>query len=489
MPRLSLKSVNALAAPTRGDSFLWDDDLKGFGVRVGVTGVKTYLVQFRTLDGATRRHALGRHGVLTPEAARKMAVVKLANVAQGLDPSAERRAARGAMTVAELCDLYVKVRLATRKPSSVVAAQADIDNHIKPLLGGKLAADLAAEDVDQFLLDVAAGKSAKRTKTRPRGVSRVTGGKGAANSAVGVLAAAMTFAIRKKLRPDNPCVGVRKFPEKKMERFLSPAELARLGEALAAAEALGVESIYAITAIRLLMLTGCRKNEILTCERAWVDAHNSCLRLPDSKTGAKIVHIGAAALEAILAIPEIPGNPYLLPGRGGAGHLVDLQAAWERVRDTAGLSDVRLHDLRHAFASLGANGGDSLLVIGALLGHQSAKTTQRYAHLSDHPQKDAADRISAEAARLMGLQRPTATAAGRAEVVAAPPGMKGVLGAVIETRWVDTKAASAILGLTIPTLQTYRWMGTGPRYRKIGRSVVYALGDLDAWRAQATQAA
>ena len=134
---------------------------------------------------------------------------------------------------------------------------------------------------------------------------------------------------------DNPALGVRKYPEKKLACFLSPAELARLGEAIATAEALGVESSFALAAIRLLILTGCRRNEILTLQRSYVDAYNSCLRLPDSKTGAKVVHIGAAALEVIEAIPAVDGNPYLLPGRKGAGHVVDLQATWQRIRDAA----------------------------------------------------------------------------------------------------------------------------------------------------------
>ena len=482
MTRLSKRTVDAVQVPPNGEAFVWDSELRGFGLRVKASGVKAYLIQYRTLAGRTRRHMLGRHGVLAPEEARGLALQKLADIAKGIDPSAQRKAARAAMSVAELCDLYVSERLATRKASSVASAKADIENHIKPLLGHEGAAAITAEDVDRLLLAVAAGKTARQAKTRKRGVSRVRGGKGAANAAVTTLCAALNFGIRRGVRADNPALGVRKFPEKKLERFLSPAELARLGEALAAAEALGVESLFAIAAIRLLILTGARKNEILTLQRSFVDAHNRCLRLPDSKTGAKVVHVGAAAMQVIEAIPVVEGNPYLLPGFKGQGHLVDLQATWERIRDAAGISDVRLHDLRHAFASLGARGGDSLLVIGSLLGHRSAKTTHRYTHLADDPLRDAADRISGEVARLMGLNSRPGGSSRRAEVVQAPPGTKGVLGEVIETKWVDTKAAAAFLGHTVGTLQTYRWMGTGPRFRRIGRRIVYAIGDLEAWR-------
>ena len=395
--RLSKRVVEAAAAGGK-DVFLWDSEVVGFGLKVSQSGFKTYVLQYR-FGGRARQFNIGVHGSpWTVETARERAKVLLGQVAAGIDPQEEKAGARKELTVAELCDLYLTEGLATRKPASVASARSDIENHIKPILGSKRASLVTCQDVERMLLDIAEGKTAKRSKTRPRGLSRVRGGKGAANACVTTLCAAMNFAIRRGVRSDNPALGVRKYPEKKLARFLSPAELAQLGEAITAAEALGVESPFALAAIRLLILTGCRRNEILTLHRSYVDAYNSCLRLPDSKTGAKIVHIGAAALEVIEALPTVDGNPHLLPGRKGAGHVVDLQSTWERIRDAAGLSDVRIHDLRHAFASLGARGGDSLLVIGALLGHRSAKTTHRYTHLADDPLKDAADRISAEVA-------------------------------------------------------------------------------------------
>lgn len=465
--------------------FVWDSEVVGFGVKVTPDGHRSYVLQYR-FAGRSRRYKIGVHGSpWTVETARERARVLLGQVASGSDPQDQKAAERAELTIAELCDLYLEIGMAASKPSSVASARADIRNHIKPLLGARRARDVDAPDIDQLLVDIAAGKTARRAKTAvKRGVSRVRGGKGAANSAVTTLSAAFTLAVRHKVRPDNPVQGVRKFPERKLGRFLAPAELARLGEALAAAEALGVESPYALAAIRVLALTGCRRNEVLTAQRSYLDAHNSCLRLPDSKTGAKVVHLGAAALEVLLALPEVVGNPYLFPGRGGEGHLADLQSTWRRIRAAAGLGDLRVHDLRHAFASLGAAGGDSLLVIGALLGHRSAKTTQRYAHLSDHPLKDAASRISSEAARLLGIgEGPSPQRHRRAELAPPPPGMESVLGAVVETRWMDTAAAADFLGHTVGTLQTYRWMGTGPRFRRVGRRIVYAMGDLDAWRA------
>lgn len=480
--RLTRQLVES-SEPRDRDLFLWDSEVIGFGVKVSPGGRRTYVLQYR-FERQTRRYAIGRHGSpWTVASAREEALRLLGRIASGHDPQSEKTGARRDMTVAELCDLYVSEGLRTAKPLSVEAAKTDIRNHIKPILGTRVAATITAADIDRLLLDVADGRTARRQATgRKRGVSRVRGGKGAANSAVTVLSAALSFAVRRGVRPDNPALGVRKFPEKKIDRFLSPAELARLGEVLAAAESLGVESPFGIAAIRLPILTGCRKNEILKARRSWVDMTHACLRLPDSKTGAKVVHLGGAAMEVIRTIPIAEGCDHLLPGRGGDAPIADLQSVWERVREAAGLQDVRIHDLRHAFASFGAATGESLVVIGALLGHKIARTTERYTHLADTPLKGAADRISAEVARLMGMDTPRAGHRNRrAEQGAPPPGTAGMLGAVIETRWLDTAAAAARLGHTVGTMQTYRWMGVGPAYRRIGRRIVYALGDLDAW--------
>ncbi len=469
-----------------GPSFIWDSEVAGFGLKVTKNGRRTYVLQYR-LGRRTRRFSIGVHGSpWTVEAARGRAKVLLGEVVADRDPQDDRRAARAAWTVSELFEEYLTVGLATRKQSSIDSARSDFKNHIEPRMGSSLARDVTAADVDRLVLDIAAGVTARKTKTaKKKGLSRVRGGKGAANAALTTLRAGFTFGIRRGVRLDNPTLGVRKFPEKKLNRFLSPAELARLGEVLKAAEALGVESPYALAAIRLLLLSGCRRNEILSLKRSYVDAHNRCLRLPDSKTGAKIVHVGDAVLQIIAQLPPVPGNDHVLPGEGGDGHLVNLQKVWVRIRGAAGLGDVRIHDLRHAFASVGAVGGDSLLIIGALLGHKSTQTTERYTHLAAHPMKDAADRISAEIARMMGINTLglSTTRMARADAAPPPPGVQTIFGAVIETRWLDTATAAAFLGRSTATLATYRWDGTGPTFRKVGRRIVYAMGDLEAWRA------
>lgn len=485
--KLTLRFVEGLM-PKDKDHFAWDSEVVGFGIKVSVGGHKSYVLQYRH-EGRSRRYTIGAHGSpWAPDTARTEAKRLLGAVAGSIDVQSEKTERRLGLTVAELCDQYVSIGLATKKPASVAAARSAFDNHVKPLLGNRKAESVTRADVERLLIDVSRGATAKRARgQKKRSLSRVRGGEGAANSVVRKLGSAFAFGIGRGVRPDNPTIGISRFQERKIERFLSAAELVRLGEVLAAAEALGVENVYAIAAIRLLIMTGCRRNEILTLKRSYVDYANKCLRLPDSKTGAKVVHIGAAAVTLFSSLPEVQGNPYVLPGKNGESHLVGLQKFWVRVRSAAGLDDVRIHDLRHSFASFGANGGDSLLVIGALLGHRSAQATERYAHLSSDPVKRAADRISSEIAELLGS---VVTDASGGEVVdltsassedLAP--VRTILGQVVKARWLDTREVSARVNLTVTTLQTYRWMGVGPPFQKIGGRVVYSADEVDAWKA------
>lgn len=407
----------------------------------------------------------------------------------GEDPILER--ARASLTVGQLCDRYLVEGLVTAKDSSIRQARSNIDNHIKPLIGNTLAAKLSRGDIQLMMRDVAAGKTAKTTKLGHRRLSRIRGGKGTANRVVTTLCAALTFGVDHNVRTDNPALKIKKFPGRTLDRFLSPAELSRLGSVLAAAESLGVENGYAIAALRLLILTGCRKSEILSLQRNWVDIHNCCLRLPDSKTGAKVVHLGPPAIRLILDLIPVADNPYLLPGRGAAMHVTNLASVWRRIRKSAHLDDVRIHDLRHSFASMGASSGDSLLVIGALLGHRSTKTTQRYAHLADHPVRSAADRIATAIAGFLDPLPgdPEDTAHNHPQALTATnshdhtqAGADPILGRTMRTTWLDTRAAAVAVGKTVGTLHTYRWMGIGPSFTKIGRRVVYDAEALAAWR-------
>lgn len=177
----------------------------------------------------------------------------------------------------------------------------------------------------------------------------------------------------------NPCEGIQHYPERKRERFLSGAEISRLGNALAQAEASGSESIYAVAAYRMLLLTGCRLGEIQRLRWEWVYLEERELRLPDSKSGAKTVYLGEAALQVLRNIPSIDDNPFVIAGKLPDSHLTDLQPPWQRIRAAARLTEVRIHDLRHTFASGGIAAGENLPMIGKLLGHTQVQTTARYA--------------------------------------------------------------------------------------------------------------
>jgi integrase len=212
-----------------------------------------------------------------------------------------------------------------------------------------------------------------------------------ANRLVALLSKMFNWSGRRGER--NPCVGLQRFQEQKRRRYLSSAELARLGAALARAEEERLTSPYVIAAVRLLVFTGARLSEILTLRWDQVDLERGWLNLSDSKTGAKTIYLNAAAERLLIALPRVNGNSFVVPGERHGSHLVNLEKPWRKIREMAQLPDARLHDLRHSFASIGAGAGLGLPVIGALLGHAHAATTARYAHLAGDPLKEAADLI------------------------------------------------------------------------------------------------
>ncbi len=228
-----------------------------------------------------------------------------------------------------------------------------------------------------------------------------------ANRSLAVLSKMMNLAEQWGLRPDgtNPTRHVRKYRETKRERYLSTEELSRLGGTLTEAQAAETESPFALAAIALLVLTGARLTEILTLRWAEVDLDRQVLRLPDSKTGAKTIYLNDAATSLLRRMPRLSGNPYVIAGGKKGAHLVNLQKAWRRIRAGADLNDVRIHDLRHSFASVAAGAGLSLPVIGKLLGHTQPVTTARYAHLAADPVRAASNLIGDEIVSAMNGSR------------------------------------------------------------------------------------
>lgn len=364
-------------------------------MRVSPRGTKTYMLKYRLASGRVRWKTIGRVGAMALEEARRRAKKDIGLVADGKDPLLIKDAARDAFTVGEVADRFLEDHVeARRKPATLRLYQLAIDGHVRPKLGAVPVRDVTAEDVL---------KLHHRLRATPYMANRV----------VAVISKLMNWAATAGYRGPgphlNPCDGVEKFKEAARKRYLTPQELARVGCALRVAERRQAMSPAALTAIRLLLLTGARVSEVLGLEWQHVDLTVGVLRLPDSKTGAKRILLSPPALELLKAWPRWAGTPYVFPGEGRGKrkgeHRVSLVDAWSWIRRRAKIPDVRLHDLRHSFASVAVSSGQTLPIIGALLGHTQAQTTQRYAHLLEDPLRAAGDATAGAIAAAIAARR------------------------------------------------------------------------------------
>jgi integrase len=456
--KITKRSVDALK-PAAAPVFLWDTEVPGFGCKITPTGKRIYVLQYN-LGRHSRRYTIGLHGAdVTAEQARDEAILLRGQLRADHDPAAERKTRRAVPFFSEFGEQYLRDHAEQKKKQqSIDADRRNLTNHLVPAFAALRINEIAQADVARFH----AGMSAKP---------------GAANRCLALLSKMMNLAEAWGMRASgsNPTRHGERYPERKMQRFLSEAELARLGACLAeiaaaddsdadrtairALRAAGVnyaearvlrwdqvdlgrrrldlvneageplainlpaealralralehggrlfvlpprrEAAEVIAAVRLLVLTGCRRNEILTLRWPYVDLQRGVIHLPDSKTGPKLVPLGAPARLLLNELPRLNSNDHVLPGRIRGGHFVGLEKAWQRIRRRAGLPGLRLHDLRHSFAAVGAGMSESLLIIGSLLGHAEPGTTARYAHLSNDPQRAAADRIAGRIDALM----------------------------------------------------------------------------------------
>jgi integrase len=394
---ISKETVDA-AKPTERRYILWDKRLKGFALRVEPSGAKSYIVRYRVgggRRGLLKQFKLGAHGKLTPEQARKEAGRRLAEAELGGDPQANKVAKRAELTVSELCELYMREGVDGKKPATLKIDRIRIDRHINPRLGRLPISQVRLGDVQRLVREVAVGRIKGEATPHTRG------GPAAAARTAGLLGAIFNFAVRERLITDNPVRGVKRPSDRKRERFLSANELARLGEALADAEAAGANPSF-IAILRLLALTGARKNEIARLRWREVDLEAGVLRLGDSKTGPRIIRLGAAALEVLAELPRNHPKWAFPDPRRSDEPIRGIDWFWVSLRKRADLEDLRVHDLRHSYASVGLASGEGLALIGKLLGHSNVQTTARYAHLAHDPLKSAADRIATAVAGAMG---------------------------------------------------------------------------------------
>lgn len=383
MIKISKRAVDVLEPQDR-DVDHYDEDLKGFGVRVRPSGRKTYFVMMRH-KCVMRRFTIGSHGTVTAELARWKAKLIISDLAIDKNPTEVEDAVRNSVTVRSLGDRfndeYVPCHL---KPSTQGEYKRCVDIFINPEIGTMKLVSVERTDI---------AKIHHQLRHIPYQANRV----------LGVLSIMFNLAESWGLRPQfsNPCRGVKKYKERKRERFLNREELRRLGEALRIEEEFAPS---AVACIRLLLLTGCRLGEIQTLKWSYLDLDTCLAFLPDSKTGRKTLYLGSVVVKLLKSIPHRRNNPFVIAGDIEGHYLTDMQKPWRRIRKLAELPDVRIHDLRHTFASSGVALGQGLPIIGRLLGHTQPQTTARYAHLAATPALEVADKISDSLAMFMDFQ-------------------------------------------------------------------------------------
>ncbi|MGY0791834.1 tyrosine-type recombinase/integrase [Azospirillum argentinense] len=384
--KITKRAVDALPAVEK-DTFIWDTELDGFGLRASPSGVKTYIVQYR-LGGRgsqQRRQKIGRHGAITPDQARNEAVIILGQVAQGKDPAQERREAsvRGA-TVNDLADRYLTEHVDVKnKPITAIGFRRLVEKQIRPALGKLAVEKVTRADVAKLHHDM---------RATPR----------QANQTLAVLSKMFSLAEVWGLRPDesNPCKKIERYRENKRERFLSEAEIADLGETLAALES--TESPTVLNAVRLLLLTGCRMGEVLALRWIDIDLETGALVILDGKSGGRLHPIGAQTIAFLTELQKAASGPDGKPAAGWVLRSTDpdqplskstLEHAWQRIRTKAELEDVRLHDLRHTVGTYAGQTGANAFLVRDKLGHKTLAMTGRYVNRDANPLRDLSDKV------------------------------------------------------------------------------------------------
>lgn len=417
--RVNKSNVDTLLAVSQTPQYLWDKELKGFGVKATPTGRKVFLVQYRLggRAGKAQRVTIGVHGKITADEARRKAKSLLGELAEGKDVAAikrvEKNERRSAVTVAELAtDFLESFVKAKRKPSTQAEYARIIRKIIVPSLGHHRVKDIGHREIERWHIGM------RPTPTQ-------------ANRSLAVLSKIFSWAMRTGQRPDriNPCSGIEKFKEQPRKRYLSENELATLGSVLRQAETIGIPwdiddtkptskhlpkekekrirtiDPFAVAAIRLFLLTGARLSEILGLRWEEVDLEAKVLRLPDSKTGAKSIALNAPAISVLNTLPRLAGNPHVIPGLLPGSRRADLKRPWRAIRSLAGINDVHIHDLRHTVGAVAVASNVSLRLIGGLLGHSSEKTSARYAHISDNPIREASEIVGERISKALEFRK------------------------------------------------------------------------------------
>jgi len=473
MARLTKRVIEAAEVRDK-DYMIFDDELSGFGLRVLPSGRKNLILQYR-IGTRTRRLTLGYYPAITAEQARDKAFKNLAAIRDGEDPMQEKQAFAACPSMKEYFQRFMEIHAAVHlKPCTRQRYEGIIKNHLVPMLGRLKIVEVTRAHILQVHFSMSKMPSS-------------------ANQTLALLSKMFNMAEAWGLRAENtnPCRHIKKYKERKRERFLSPKEMRRLGEALHMAGEASLCSPFAIAAFRLLILTGARLGEIQRCRWEYVHLDRGFIRLPDSKTGPRYIHLGRTAIEVLRTMPRVAGNPYLICSEHKTGEPVnDLQNTWRLIKKWAKLEDVHIHDLRHTFASNAVAMGMSLPMIGKLLGHTQTQTTARYAHLAMDPVLEAASKVTDQLGDLLALPKPNEGIIidGVATVVALECPAPLVEQLAVEDlnalpRFMTSAQAAKYLNLNPRLLDDWRWRKKGPKYVKVGNNVRYTLEELDRFAA------
>ena len=406
MVKITKSAVDAVVADPARQILVWDDQLKGFGFYVKPSGSKSFFIQYRNSEGRSHRMTLGKYGVLTAEQARAIAQDKLHSVRKGEDPIRDRRSARDAMTVRELCDWYlvqaeqgalVGRRGRPIKATTLEGDRSRIEKHVKPLIGGRSIKALTRADIAEMQSRILAGKTAK--DRGPGRGGQTTGGAGVAGRTLATVSAMFGQAERAGMIASNPARGVKRFADGGAQRVLTRTEIASLGAIMAKAQA---SDPVAVAAIRFLLLTGFRRMEALGLRLDWIDKERQCIAFPDTKAGPQRRPVGRAALRVLDAVKRGKGDQFAFPSSESGKHYSAVPAALKRLCEAVGLADVTPHTLRHTFATVASELELGPFTVAGLLGHSAGGVTGGYVHL-DKSLVAAADLVALEMDRLLGF--------------------------------------------------------------------------------------
>lgn len=409
MVKLTKRIVETALAESK-DYVLWDDELPGFGLRIFPTGKRSYLIQYRA-DGRSRRYTIGLHGIWTPETARREAKAQLGRVAQGDDPAEERAEFNKAMSMKELCELYMDdLRNGLilgkggrpKKQSTVDIDLGRIERHVIPLLGTRRVKDLTKAILTKVMRDIMAGKTKAFIKTdKLRGRANVRGGPGTAARTLGLIGGILTYAVDLGVIDSNPAHGIKRPKDNVRARRLNDGEYRILGRMLKAASE-NERYREAVDIIRQIAMTGCRRGEIINLKWCDVDIDGSCLRLSDSKEGRSVRPIGLPVVEFLESRENEDNGTYVFRGpRGEDTAFGGLPNQWNEIFIGSPLEGITPHILRHSFASIGNDLGFTEVTIAALLGHAKGSVTSKYIHVLDATLIVAADTLAGYIAALL----------------------------------------------------------------------------------------